>query len=391
MLSKTNCLVLILSAVFLIRCNPKTEVSTQPADTVSGNVKKGVEQSSFGQLPDGTKVSLFTMTNSRGVVMKVMNYGGIITSLLVPDRNGTMEDIVLGYDSLEGYLTANPYFGALIGRYGNRIARGKFLLGGKQYSLATNNGVNHLHGGLKGFDKVFWTIEEQPSDKGVAIRLTYQSKDMEEGYPGNLTVRVLYLLNDNNELELFYEATTDKKTIVNLTQHTYFNLTACKQDILSHQLELNASHFLPVDATLIPTGELLRVENTPFDFRTSFRIGGRIDEDHPQLKAGNGYDHCWALSKDSTGSFSRAAVLYDSASGRQVTVTTTEPGIQFYSGNFLDGSIKGKNGIVYNFRYGLCLETQHFPDSPNKGDFPPVVLEPGSTYRSQTKYSFSVR
>jgi len=388
MLRKTLFFI-IVPAMFMTACNQKTDVSTQTTDTTQA-VKKGIEVSAFGKLPDGTAVSLYTMTNSNGVVMKVMNYGGIITSLVVPDRNGNMEDVVLGYDSLEGYLKSNPYFGALIGRYGNRIARGKFSLDGKTYTLATNNGLNHLHGGIKGFDKVFWNIQQQSSEKGVAIRLTYQSKDMEEGYPGNLSVQVTYLLTDRDELEISYEATSDKKTIVNLTQHTYFNLTGGKRDILSHELELTANHFLPVDETLIPTGKLQPVENTPFDFRKPVAIGARINENDGQLKAGKGYDHCWVLAKE-PGSSEQAAVLYDSLSGRQVTVFTTEPGIQFYSGNFLDGSITGKGGIVYNFRFGLCLETQHFPDSPNKPDFPNVVLEPGSTYRTQTKYSFSVR
>ena len=374
-----------------MRCNPKTEVTTQSADSTIQAVKKGIRVSPFGTMDDGTAVSLYTMTNSQGVVMQVINYGGIITSLSIPDRNGIMEDVVLGYDSLAGYLRSNPYFGSLIGRYGNRIARGKFSLDGKPYTLATNNGANHLHGGVKGFDKVFWNIAEHPADNGVAIKLTYRSKDMEEGYPGNLDVTVIYVLTDNNELELSYEATTDKTTIVNLTQHTYFNLTGATRDILSHHLQLNADHFLPVDPTLIPTGKLESVSNTPFDFKREQRIGSRIQARDAQLKAGNGYDHCWALVKKSPDSFDTAAVLYDSISGRQVTVSTTEPGIQFYSGNFLDGSITGKRGVVYNFRYGLCLETQHFPDSPNQKNFSSVVLEPGKTYRTRTTYAFSVR
>jgi aldose 1-epimerase len=322
--------------------------------------------------------------------MKVINYGGIITSLAMPDRHGKMEDIVLGYDSLEDYLTASPYFGALIGRYGNRIAKGKFSLDGKEYTLAVNNGANHLHGGIKGFDKVIWTAQQQHADEGVALRLTYLSKDMEEGYPGNLNVEVVYTLTDRNELKIDYKAATDKKTIVNLTQHTYFNLTAGKQDILSHNLTINADRFLPVDKTLIPTGALKPVDNTPFDFRKPMMVGKRIGEKDEQLKFGNGYDHCWVLNAAKDG-MNNAATLYDSISGREMVVYTTEPGLQFYSGNFLDGSNKGKNNIVYNFRTGLCLETQHFPDSPNKPAFPTVVLNPGETYTSQTVYKFSAR
>jgi aldose 1-epimerase len=389
MLPKPFYLVILLG-MSMMTCNPKSEVNTRTSDTASETVKKGITVSPFGALPDGTKVSLYTLTNSQGVTMKVMNYGGIITSLIVPDVNNIFEDVVLGYDSLDGYLKSNPYFGALIGRYGNRIAKGQFTLDGKKYALATNNGQNHLHGGLKGFDKVFWNIEEYPSEDGVALKLTYQSKDMEEGYPGNLSVQVIYVLTDNNELDLLYEATTDKKTIINLTQHTYFNLSAFREDILSHELQLNANDFLPVDETLIPSGKLQPVTNTPFDFRKPVKIGARINNDDQQLKFGKGYDHCWVLPQ--TGdSLNVAAILYDSISGRKVTVSTTEPGIQFYSGNFLDGTIKGKRETVYKFRHGLCLETQHFPDSPNKPNFPSVILEPGATYTSRTKYHFSVR
>jgi aldose 1-epimerase len=382
-------IVVILLFNLMSGCKPKSNVETATTtDTVS--TAKKITRADFGKLPDGTAVSLYTMTNKNGVEMKVMNYGGIITSLIVPDKNGKMGDIVLGYDSLAGYLKSSPYFGALIGRYGNRIAKGKFSLDGKTYTLAVNNGQNHLHGGLKGFDKVFWNIEESSSDNGSSIRLKYTSKDMEEGYPGTLQAEVIYTLTDDNELKIDYKATTDKKTIVNLTQHTYFNLTEGQQDILNHQLVINADKFLPVDKTLIPTGKLEDVSGTPFDFREPTLIGARIKDNHPQLKIGNGYDHCWALNGQ-MGTLRQVATAYDSLSGRELQVLTTEPGIQFYSGNFLDGSITGKNNIQYNFRTGFCLETQHYPDSPNKPEFPSVVLNPGETYSTQTVYKFSVR
>jgi aldose 1-epimerase len=388
MINKTILFFFIVAVFF--SCNSKKQVQTEVNDTTkTANVKK-ISVAPFGTLPGGQGVAQYTLTNSRGTTMKVINYGGIITSLSVPDRNSNFGDIVLGYDSLNGYVKANPYFGALIGRYGNRIAKGKFKLDGKVYSLAVNNGENHLHGGVKGFDKVFWNIEEQPTENGAALKLTYQSKDGEEGYPGNLAAEVVYTLTDGNELRIDYKATTDKKTIVNLTQHTYFNLAGGKSDILSHDLVLNADKFLPVDKTLIPTGKLQDVTGTPFDFRKATLIGKRINDKNEQLKFGNGYDHCWVLNPPKEG-LTQAAILYDSASGREVTVFTTEPGIQFYSGNFLDGSIKGKAGTVYNFRTGLCLETQHFPDSPNKPGFPSVVLNPGETYSSQTIYRFGTK
>jgi aldose 1-epimerase len=380
---------LIPILIFITSCKTNTEVKTQ---TISHSTKdsSSLVVTNFGELADGTPMSLYTLKNSNGATMKVINYGGIITSLTVPDRAGKMGDIVLGYDSLEGYLTSSPYFGALIGRYGNRIAKGKFSLDGKQYSLAVNNGANHLHGGNKGFDKVMWNIQREDVEDGVAIRLSYLSKDMEEGYPGNLQADVIYNLTDKNELIITYKATTDKKTIVNLTQHTYFNLSGGSRDILSHELVLNADRFLPVDNTLIPTGELKPVEGTPFDFRKPLAIGNRINEKDQQLKFGNGYDHCWVLNPAKDG-LTKAAILYDPSSGREVTVYTSEPGIQFYSGNFLDGTLTGKNKTVYNFRSGLCLETQHFPDSPNQKKFPSVELNPGQVYHSETVYKFSVR
>ena len=317
----------------------------------------------------------------------IINYGGIITKLQAPDRNGTIEDIVLGYDSLSAYLKETPYFGAIVGRYGNRIANGKFVLDGKAYTLVQNNNGQHLHGGLKGFDKVLWNIEEAGTN---TLKLSYRSKDMEEGYPGNLSVDVTYELTDANELKITYTATTDKKTVVNLTQHSYFNLTGnAKRDILEHDLTLYADTFVPVTKVLIPTGELKNVTNTPFDFRKSTAIGARVNENDQQLKCGRGYDHCWALS--SLDSIRHAASVYEPASGRMLEVYTTEPAIQFYCGNFLDGSLTGKYNIVYKHRYGFCLETEHFPDSPNQKNFPSTELSPGETYRSQTTYVFSTR
>jgi aldose 1-epimerase len=370
-------------------CNPKSSETHTMTDSLNVQSKPKVSVAPFGSMPDGTSISQYTLTNSKGMTMKVINYGGIITHLMAPDKNGTFEDVVLGHDSLSGYLKSNPYFGALIGRYGNRIGNGKFTLDGKTYTLAQNNGPNNLHGGPNGFDKRVWTIEEYPVDNGTALKLSYLSKDLEEGYPGNLQAEVIYHLTDSNELKINYRATTDKKTVVNLTQHTYFNLSGnTKSDILSHELFINADKFVPVDKTLIPTGELKPVSETPFDFKTPVAIGSRIEKDDQQLKFGTGYDHCWVLNRK-TDSLELAATLHDPATGRVMSVYTTEPGIQFYSGNFLNGSITGKYNTVYNQRYGLCLETEHFPDSPNKKNFPPVVLNPGEVYTTQTVYAFS--
>jgi len=341
----------------------------------------------FGMF-DGKAVTLFTMRNKNGVEMNVMNYGGIIVSLKVPDKNGVVEDVTLGYDSLKDYVKASPFFGALIGRYGNRIAKGKFTLDGKQHTLAANNGVNHLHGGPKGFDKVFWNIQEASDSIEAKLKLTYQSKDGEEGYPGNLNVEVMYSLTNENEVKIEYKATTDKKTVINLTQHAYFNLSGnARRDIRGHQLTIHADRFLPVDATLIPTGILQPVKNTPFDFTSKQIVGSRINEKDAQLISSKGYDHCWILNSNG---FAKVATLEDSISGRRMEVFTDQPGIQFYSGNFLDGSNVGKGGVVYNQRFGLCLETQHFPDSPNQPSFPTTVLSPGETYQTVTSYKFSV-
>lgn len=355
--------------------------------TQNSKYMEAQEKELFGRMPDGCEVYQYTLENKHGVEVRVINYGGIITALKTPDRNGVAEDIVLGYDSLSGYLKDSPYFGALVGRYGNRIANGKFTLAGNTYTLAQNNNGQHLHGGVTGFDKVFWDIEQRDAK---TLKLTYLSKDMEEGYPGNLGVEVTYTLTDANELVVDYRATTDKKTIVNLTQHAYFNLTGnVKRDILNHEVTIYADQFVPVSNVLIPTGELKDVTGTPFDFRTSTAIGERTNTNDQQLEVAGGYDHCWVLS--SKDSIKHAATVYEPASGRVVDVYTTEPGMQLYCGNFLDGSISGKQGVVYKHRYGLCLETEHFPDSPNQTQFPSTELKPGEVYKSQTTFRFGVR
>ena len=352
--------------------------------------KRYLGQQPWGTTPDGKSVSLFTLRNSNGMEARITNYGGIVVSLLVPDKDGKLGDVVLGYDSLADYVRSNPYFGCIAGRYANRIAKGLFTLNGVQYHLAVNNGPNHLHGGLKGFDKVVWDAEPAESPDGPSLKLTYLSKDGEEGYPGDLSVTVIYTLTDENELRINYKATTDKPTIVNLTNHSYFNLAgAGKGNILDQLLMINADKFTPIDTTFIPTGELRDVAGTPMDFRKPTAIGARINDDDPQLKAGLGYDHNWVINRTGPG-LVLAARAVDPVSGRVLEVRTTEPGIQFYSGNFLDGSNMGKGGNVYNYRDGFCLETQHFPDSPNKPEFPPVVLNPGETYSSETVFRFSV-
>jgi aldose 1-epimerase len=356
---------------------------------LGASVTKTTTSSKF----QGTPVDEVTLKNSHGVELHAISYGGIITSLKVPDRAGKPGDIVLGFDQPESYWAdpPPPFFGAIVGRYGNRIGKGKFTLDGKPYSLATNNGVNHLHGGNKGFDKVLWTITTKDAPEGSQAIFSRTSKDGEEGYPGNLQVRVTYTLTEKNELIVDYHATTDKATPVNLTQHSYFNLAGeGSGDILGHQLTIDADRYTPVDDTLIPTGELAPVQGTPFDFRQPTAIGARIDQDNPQLKNGKGYDHNWVLTRKGTG-LQHAARLTDPKSGRTMDVATTEPGLQFYSGNFLDGTIKGKGGHVYAHRSGLCLETQHFPDSPNKPKFPSTILQPGKAYESRTVFTFSAK
>jgi aldose 1-epimerase len=334
---------------------------------------------------------MITLKNARGMEVRVIPYGGIVTSIRVPDRNGRFDDVVLGYDDAESYRRNNePYMGAIIGRYANRIAKGMFTLDGQIYQLATNNRPNHLHGGNKGFDKVVWQAEEFRNAAGAGILLRYTSADGEENYPGTLKVQVTYTLSDNNELIIDYVATTDRATPINLTHHSYFNLTSANRDVLDHELTINADHYTPIDPTSIPTGEIAPVEGTPFDFRKPISIGARIKDDNEQLRNGRGYDHNFVLNRQGEG-LVHAAHVYEPSSGRVIDVSTTEPGVQFYSGNFLDGSIKGKFGRVYQQRFGFCLETQHFPDSPNQPQFPSTILRPGSEYRSRTVYAFSVK
>jgi aldose 1-epimerase len=349
------------------------------------------ESRPLGTTPDGEAVELITLRGPSGVELDIMTYGGTVTRLLAPDRDGERHDIVLGHEWLESYLAGTPYFGAIVGRYGNRIAGGRFTLDGAEYALAVNNGPNHLHGGLTGFDKVVWNAEPYSTDAETGVVLTHVSPDGDEGYPGELSVQVTYALTAEGDLRIDYEATTDAPTIVNLTHHGYWNLAGhAAGDILDHQLTLNASRFTPVGETLIPTGEQRSVEGTPFDFREAAAIGARIADDDEQLAFGGGYDHNFVLDGwEGDGSLRSAAVLQDPGSGRTMEVLTTEPGLQFYSGNFLDGSDLGKDGVVYERRTGLCLETQHFPDSPNRPDFPSTVLRPGETYRSTTVYRFS--
>lgn len=346
-----------------------------------------VTQQPFGTTKDGKAVDVYTLRNNNGVEARIINYGGIVLSLKVPDKNGKLGDVVLGYDTLAEYEKETPYFGCLVGRYGNRIAKGKFTLNGKTYSLAVNNGPNALHGGLKGFDKVVWNARASASPEGPMLALTYTSKDGEEGYPGNLKVTAVYTLTNDDALRLDYTATTDKDTVVNLTQHSYFNL-AGKGDILGHIVYLNADKFTPVDSTLIPTGELRPVDGTPFDFRTPTAIGARVNAADEQIKFGGGYDHNWVINKP-MGQLGLQARVTEPATGRVLEVLSTSPGLQFYCGNFLDGSLKGKGGWVYQHRNGFCMEPQHYPDSPNQPNFPSVVLKPGQVYRNTIIYRFS--
>lgn len=351
--------------------------------------QRGVTRAPFGATKNGQSVEIYTLTNAHGVEMRVMTYGGIIMSLTVPDRNGHFGDVVLGFESLGGYVKDSPYFGAIVGRYGNRIANGRFTLDGHTFTLATNNGPNHLHGGIKGFDKVVWNAVPGTDANGVSVTLSRTSLDGEEGYPGNLNATVRYTLTDKTELSIDYRATTDKATPVNLTQHSYFNLADDSADILGHELTIHAARYTPVDSTLIPTGELASVEGTPFDFRKATLVGARIEVDNAQLKNGGGYDHNWVLDRTGAG-LQPAARLVDPKSGRTLDIATTEPGIQFYTGNFL-GGITGKGGRSYARRTGLCLETQHFPDSPNHASFPSTIVQPGQTYSSQTVFTFGIQ
>ena len=373
-----------LSLMLLAGCNKESAPTVNNPAPVESRVTK----KPYGQTPEGAAVDLYTLKNASGMTVTVSTYGGIITSLDAADRAGNRRDVVNGFESLDGYLKVHPYFGALIGRYGNRIGKGQFTLSGVAYKLAGNNNGNALHGGLKGFDKAVWTARDVSGAAGAALELRYLSKDGEEGYPGNLDVTVVYTLKDSNEFQIDYRATTDKATVVNLTNHTYFNL-AGEGTILDHQLKLNASRFTPVDAGLIPTGELRAVKGTPFDFTTPHAIGERINAADEQIVRGKGYDHNFVL-EPSTGPLTLAAEAYEPKSGRVLEVWTKEPGVQFYTGNFLDGTLSGK-GRQYVQRSAFCLETQHFPDSPNKPAFPSTVLEPGKVYETTTVWKFSAR
>jgi aldose 1-epimerase len=378
-------LVLALGFSWLLGMTNADERKSRPAGQ-SGS--RGIQKHEFGQIPDGTPVDLFVLTNAAGVKVKIMTYGGIVTELHVPDRDGKLVDVVLGYDDLKGYLEKNPYFGAIVGRVANRIAHGKFTLDGKEYTLAINNGPNALHGGRKGFDKKVWKAEPLSATNGPALRLTYTSPDGEEGYPGTLTTTVTYTLTDKNELRIDYTATTDQPTPVNLTNHSYFNLAGpASGDILGHELMLNAAEYTPVDDKLIPTGEIKPVSGTPLDFTVATAIGARID-----LLKGEpgGYDHNFVLRGEGK-SLALAARVHEPKTGRVMEMETTEPGVQFYSGNFLDGTITGKGGVVYRKHQGFCLEAQHFPDSVNHPNFPSIILRPGKTYTQTTVYRFSAK
>ncbi len=358
------------------------------AGVVGLNAATKISHADFGKMPDGAPIQIFTLTNSHGVEARIITYGGAVMSLKVPDRQGKMGDVVQGFDTIEGYLQPEPFFGALIGRYGNRIGGAKFTLDGHTYTLDKNDGNNTLHGGARGFDKRVWTGKELP-DGG--LELTYTSADGEEGFPGTVKATVQYHLTDKNELQIDYHATTDKNTVVNLTNHSYFNLKGAGEgDILGHLVTIHADRFTPVDAGLIPTGELRSVEGTPFDFRKPTAIGARINQDDEQLKLGKGYDHNWVLNRKGAG-LSLAAHVEEPTTGRVMEVLTFEPGLQFYTGNFLDGTLKGKNGKVYAHRAAFCMETQHFPDSPNKPSFPSTELKPGQEYHTTTVYRFSVK
>lgn len=378
---------LISICLLPISCGKETASEVESDQTTEKNQMKeepkmDIQKQPFGQLPDGQQVNLYVLTNGKGFTAKVMTYGATLVSLDIPDRNGDVADITLGCDSIEGYMAASPYFGSTVGRYANRIAKGKFTLEGVEYTLATNNGENHLHGGNKGFDKVLWQAEPLRQDKAVGVKFVYFSKDGEEGYPGNLACAVTYMLTAENELRITYEAETDKATPVNLSHHSYFNLAGQGEgDILAHELMLAADAYTPVDAGLIPTGEIKAVGGTPMDFTTVHTIGERIGQ------VEGGYDHNFVL-RSGGRELALAARVRDPKSGRTMEIHTTEPGIQFYSGNFLDGTITGKKGRVYHKHYGFCLEPQHFPDSPNKPNFPSAILSPGEKYSSRTIFKF---
>jgi aldose 1-epimerase len=375
-MKKIRLIIFVLTATILVSC-----IENKRNQDKKSNDSMSITKEPFGTY-ENKDVFLYTLKNSKGITIKITNYGCVVTSILAPDKNGNFDNIILGYDNLDGYLKDTPYFGAIVGRYANRIAKGRFNLEGKEYNLAVNNGPNHLHGGIKGFDKVIWDAEEIRSEKEVGLKLHYLSKDGEEGYPGNLSIFLTYLLSEENEFKIEYSATTDKATPINLSHHSYFNLAGTTgRDILEQVLFIDAHKYTVVDETLIPTGELRDVSGA-MDFRKPMPVGSRIDQ------VAGGYDHNYVLNNK--GIFAKVAELSDSVSGRKMEVFTDEPGLQFYSGNFLDGSITGHRGMVYKKHFGLCLETQHFPDSPNHPEFPNTILRPGEEYKQKTVYSFGV-
>lgn len=391
-LCRKSVLIVAMACGISIGCKDKTEQKETENTEQSQTDNSSITSSEFGTMPDGQEVREYTLKNEQGMEVSVINYGGRITHLKAPDKDGNYEDVVIGFDMLEQYLEDNPYFGALIGRYGNRIANGQFSLDGKEYQLPTNDGPNSLHGGDQGFDKVFWQVEEMSDSDKNTIKLTYSSADMEMGYPGKLETTVIYTLTDDNSLKVDYKATTDKKTVLNLTQHSYFNLSGdFDNPVVDHVVKLEADHYLPVNETLIPTGELRDVKGTPFDFREAKSIAEDLSENNDQLEIAGGYDHCWVLNDQDNG-MRKVASAYHEESGRFMEVSTDQPAIQFYTGNFLDGTLpqRGDNGM-YAHRTGFCLETQHYPDAPNQEEFPSTVLNPGETYETTTVFSFSTR
>lgn len=387
--SKSTIVILTFLLVNFACKDAKTK--NEHNDTQIMETSLSIEKSDFGTTTAGENVAKYTLENKNGIQVAIITYGGRIISLRTPDKNGNMENVVLGFNDLARYEKENPYFGALIGRYGNRIANGKFSLNGTEYTLAKNNGPNNLHGGEEGFDRKVWESTTEESVDWVKLQLSYTSPDMEEGFPGNLKTTVTYTLHKDNSIDILYEATTDKATIVNLTQHAYFNLSGdFSQTILDHRVEIEADNFIPVDNGLIPTGEFRSVDGTPFDFREPKLIGKDIDSDNEQINIGGGYDHCFVLNNESAG-YRSVAMAHHPATGRTLEVLTDEPGMQFYTGNFLDGSLESPSGGTYGKRSGFCFETQHYPDSPNQPAFPSVTLNPGDTYSSRTTFKFSAK
>ena len=380
-LFKTSLAILLLLILSIVNKSCVNKENSSSQDPNQKDMK--IETSNFGTF-NGEKVFLYSLENKNGVKVKITNFGGIVTSIIVPDREGNFEDVVLGFDSLSGYLNEHPYFGSIVGRYGNRIAYGEFTLDGESYKLARNNGENHLHGGISGFDKKLWKSESFETEKGVGVTLNYTSPDLEEGYPGNLETTVTYLLTNENELKISYKATTDKASPINLTQHNYYNLTAGKENVLGHELRIKASKYVLVNDGLIPTGELAEVIGTDMDFLDFHTIGERIHQ------VPGGYDHSYVLDKKDE-EYVLCVEVFEPKSGRLMEVFTTEPAIQLYTGNFLDGSLTGKSSLVYNQHYGFCLEAQHFPDSPNQPLFPNTILRPEEVYTQLTVYKFSVK